>query len=393
MSDEEARRRLELLEDEVRTLRAFEHAPYQAIVEDMTELVVRWRPDGTRVFVNDAYCELFGLPREELVGTSFWPLVLDADRARVEERIARLRPEAPVSIGRHRARGRDGREVLMEWSDRALFDEDWNVVEYQSVGRDVTERIRMEERLRRIEQADAVARASAAIAHDLANLFVVIGGQIGLAREDPSVRGLDAAAAAAAKATALIRQLQDLRYGQAPREVTFDLNRRIEDGLELLRELGGDDLRLETALSSEPCLLVGDPDQIDQVLLNLVRNAAEAAPGVTTVVLATETVPADSLRPRHDWPEGAPERCHVLRVTDDAGGVPEALLPKMFEPDVTTKSGSRGLGLATVKAIALAHHASIHVENTAKGARFELAFPAADAKGDWQPSRDRPRGS
>lgn len=380
MSDEETRRRIAHLEEEVRALRAFAEAPYRAIVEDMTELVVRWRPDGTRVFVNDAYCQLFRLPREELIGSSFWPLVAVEDRPRVQERISRLTPESPVSVGRHRARTPDGREVLMEWSDRALFDAEGEVSEYQSVGRDVTERVRLEERLRRIEQADAVARASAAIAHDLANLFVVIGGQVALARKEPSVHGLEAAATAIERANALIRRLQDLRYGRPARQVSFDLNRRIQDSLELLTELGGEDLWIEAKLSPEPCVVEGDPDQVDQVLLNLVRNAAEAADGASTIVLATETVSGDSLRDRHDWPKGVPELCHLLRVTDDAGGVPEAVLPRIFEPDVTTKSGSRGLGLATVKAIALAHGASIHVENTGTGSCFEVAFPASGTK-------------
>lgn len=85
------------------------------------ELVVRWAPDGTRQFVNDAHCRLFDASREELIDTSFWPLVTEADRDRVRERLASLSPATPVTTGRHRASASSG-VVWMEWVDRAIFD-------------------------------------------------------------------------------------------------------------------------------------------------------------------------------------------------------------------------------------------------------------------------------
>src|SRR5687768_11729349 len=142
MGDEDdLRRRLADVEAELRALRTFDGAPYRAIVEDMSELIVRWLPDGTRLFVNDAYCRLFGLPREQLVGTSFWPLVKPEDQERVRRRLAMLTPEHPVIVGRHRALAADHRDLWMEWVDRAIFDTDGVVVELQSVGRDITERV------------------------------------------------------------------------------------------------------------------------------------------------------------------------------------------------------------------------------------------------------------
>jgi len=67
------------LEAELSLLREAARLPYRAIVEDMSELVVRWTPDGVRLFVNDAYCRLFETSREQLMGTSFWPLITEAD--------------------------------------------------------------------------------------------------------------------------------------------------------------------------------------------------------------------------------------------------------------------------------------------------------------------------
>jgi len=376
MGEEDLRRRVEHLRADERARRLFEQAPYRAVVEDMTELVVRWRPDGTRVFVNDAYCRLFETPREELIGTSFWPLITEEDRARVRERIARLSPENPVSTGRHRAERPSGELVWMEWTDRALFDEDWTLVELQSVGRDITDRVHTQEELRRVERADAVSKASSAIAHDLSSVFQVLSshlewvGAVSMANSLPILR------AAVKRGKELLTQLKELRYGRVLQPMPVDLSRRVEGSLGLLREVAGYSVRIVARLSAEPCGVLGDPTQIDQVLFNLVRNAAEAATGTGTIVLTTESLPRDRLDLAHRWPGEPPAECSVLRVTDESGGIPESILGHIFETQVTTKEAGHGMGLAIVKTIVDAHGASIAVSTSASGTVFEVAFPA-----------------
>jgi two-component system cell cycle sensor histidine kinase/response regulator CckA len=124
-------------------------ARYRAVVQDQAEFIVRWLPDGTRTFVNDAYVRYFGLPRESLIGSSFLPLITtEEERAAISGRMSTVTPEHPMMLNTHRARRADGEERWQEWNDRALFDADGNLVEWQSVGRDVHERVVAEERLR-----------------------------------------------------------------------------------------------------------------------------------------------------------------------------------------------------------------------------------------------------
>jgi two-component system cell cycle sensor histidine kinase/response regulator CckA len=124
-------------------------ARYRAVVQDQAEFIVRWLPDGTRTFVNDAYVRYFGLPRESLIGSSFLPLITtEEERAAFALRIAAVTPQNPMMLNTHRARRADGEERWQEWNDRALFDADGHLVEWQSVGRDVHERVVAEERLR-----------------------------------------------------------------------------------------------------------------------------------------------------------------------------------------------------------------------------------------------------
>jgi PAS domain S-box-containing protein len=119
---------------------------------------VRWKPDGTSTFVNEAYCRYFGQSREQLIGASFLHLIAEEDRQALLDRVARLTPADPVTTYIHHEAKPDGTPVWLEWTDRALFDENGRLVELQSVGRDVTQRREMEEERERLLAAEREQR-------------------------------------------------------------------------------------------------------------------------------------------------------------------------------------------------------------------------------------------
>ena len=128
-------------------------ARYRNIVEDQTELISRFKPDGTQIFVNGAYCRYFGLERDEIIGKRFIPRLPKEDAAKMRQFISSLTPESPEGELEHRIIMPDGSVRWQQWSDRAIFDQSRNPVEYQSVGRDVTDRKNAEEAL---EQSNAL---------------------------------------------------------------------------------------------------------------------------------------------------------------------------------------------------------------------------------------------
>ncbi|HEX5943156.1 MAG TPA: PAS domain S-box protein, partial [Anaerolineales bacterium] len=123
-------------------------ARYRAVVEHQTEFIVRWKPEGTRTFVNEAYRNYFGLTPEQAVSETFMPLIAEEDRAAMLEKMSRLKSgTARFEMDTHRVVKPDGSIAWHEWIDQAIYDETGQIVEFQSVGRDVTERKRTEEAL------------------------------------------------------------------------------------------------------------------------------------------------------------------------------------------------------------------------------------------------------
>ncbi|WP_421657989.1 PAS domain-containing sensor histidine kinase [Leptothermofonsia sp. ETS-13] len=138
---------------------------YRAIVEDQTELVCRFLPDGTLTFANEAYCQLFGISQEELVRHSYKMFLLALDKETEAHLTAAANPEKPVSWLEHQVILPNGEVRWQRWSNRAIFDDCGRCVEFQAVGRDITAWKRLEESLIASEAklSDILHNAGAAI--------------------------------------------------------------------------------------------------------------------------------------------------------------------------------------------------------------------------------------
>lgn len=129
---------------------------YRRVVEDQTELIVRCLPDGTRTFVNEAYCRYNGVTAEELLGTSFFTCMNEEERRLVHAKFDALSPSNPVITDQHWVVGPGGAMRWHEWTDRGFFDDAGRLIEVQSVGRDLTEQYEARQRL--VESEDRYRR-------------------------------------------------------------------------------------------------------------------------------------------------------------------------------------------------------------------------------------------
>ncbi|MEG5031577.1 PAS domain S-box protein [Microcoleus sp. AT3-D2] len=115
-------------------------ARYLAIVEDQTELICRYLPNGKITFVNQAYCRYFGVQPEDLLGKCFMSLLPEADREIFQQQYTSVSPDNPIFTCEHQVILPSGEIRWQQWIDRAIFDESGQIVEYQAAGRDVTDR-------------------------------------------------------------------------------------------------------------------------------------------------------------------------------------------------------------------------------------------------------------
>lgn len=127
-------------------------AKYRAVVENQTELICRSLPDGTLTFVNEAYCRYFNRTREELIGKSFFELIPPEDHERVREIISSFKVDSPMATYEHKAYRLNSDVRWQQWTDKAIFNPEGEVIELQSVGRDITEQKMIEEALRANEE-------------------------------------------------------------------------------------------------------------------------------------------------------------------------------------------------------------------------------------------------
>jgi PAS domain S-box-containing protein len=133
-------------------------ARYRSVVEDQAEFIVRWLPDGIRTFVNLSYCSYFGISEHEAIGSSMFSVFPKADRIELQDKIMSLTPEHPALTDEHRVLLPGGRMAWNQWTHRGVFDVQGRPTEFQSVGRDITQRVLAQQALQ--EAKDAAEAAS-----------------------------------------------------------------------------------------------------------------------------------------------------------------------------------------------------------------------------------------
>ena len=137
----------------IRTVDSLEKSErrYRMVVEDQTEFICRFLHDYTLTFVNEAYCHYFGKPRDQIIGKSFIPIVPPRDRKMIKEEIASLCMDKPAVSYDQQIEYPGGEIRWQHWTDRAVFDTAGRIVEYQAIGRDITERKEVEMALKKSE--------------------------------------------------------------------------------------------------------------------------------------------------------------------------------------------------------------------------------------------------
>lgn len=275
---------------------------------------------------------------------------------------------------------RDGTERLIETNASPIHDKKSNIIGIVLIFRDVTEKRRVEEERHKAEKLESLGVAAGGIAHDFNNLLTGIIGNLSLAMlsVDPNddVAGhLNTAKKASLRAQDLAQQLLTFAKGGAPVKKTKFIGQLIRDTVSFA--LSGSNAQTDISVPENLWPVEIDAGQIDQVLANLVTNAAQAMPAGGTVEVRCENFPLD--QEDSTLSDLRPGRYVKIVVQDEGVGIPSEHLKKIFDPYFTTKPKGSGLGLATTYSIIKNHDGMITVESrVGAGSTFCVYLPASD---------------
>jgi two-component system cell cycle sensor histidine kinase/response regulator CckA len=328
--------------------------------------------EGRLVHANARFAHIFGYPLRRLEGMPALELVVEGERERLSRSLLEDEGDG-LLLATHRFTGlcADGSTADLELFGRAV---DWGGRRaVAGLVLDVTERVRLEEKLRQAARVDALGNLTGAVAHDFNNFLTGILGNLDLMLSDPEGgsrelrANLELVRDSAARAASLTGQLLTFSRGRVFHHRPIDPNRHLQELAGFLESLcqGGQRLVLDLEDRLPPVVL--DPVALDQLVVNLFVNAKDAVGSQGTITIRTKSERA---------PRALPE-VHI-EVVDDGVGIAAPDLSRIFEPFFTTKERGTGLGLATVRSIVdeVRGHLAVDSES-GRGTTVRASFPAA----------------
>jgi two-component system cell cycle sensor histidine kinase/response regulator CckA len=348
-----------------------------AIVETSQDWI--WAIDlaGRHTFSNPAVERILGIAPAEFQGRGM-ELMHPDDRRLIEERwagwVAAKQGWSNLVL---RWRHRDGSWRQLESTAVPILGRDGGLLGFRGVDRDVSERLRLEERLRHAEKMEAIGQLAGGVAHDFNNQLAGILGFAELIEQrvaEPAVRRHARCIITAAQRSAdLTRELLAFARKGQYLHVAVDLHQVVAETVAILTRSIDRRIDLRQRLDARPSLVVGDPSQLQNALLNLGLNARDAMESGGVLEFATTVV---------DDPAGGGRRLR-LEVSDTGCGMDAEVQAHLFEPFFTTKPPGKGtgMGLAAMYGTVRNHGGTVTVRSApGQGTTFTLLLPLAAAE-------------
>jgi len=336
--------------------------------------------DGVLHDANSAFERIFGVMLEDAIGRPITDVVAEESLDEVKRREADSIEGSYEFVGRHKS----GRKLVIEATAKNLAL-DGRQARFVAL-RDITERRRLEHRVRQIQRMEALGELAGGVAHDFNNSLTVISGftELLLAELDtldPRAADLREVRKATDSAASLTRQLLAFSRQQVIQPRLIALETAVQRAIPLLRRVIGEDLAIVTSLAEQTTVVLIDPGQLEQVLMNLCINARDAMPIGGTLTVETARATFNEADLEDHWPMSVGSY-GMLAISDTGVGMDATTRARIFEPFFTTKEVGKGtgLGLATVHGIVKQNAGFIWVSSEpGKGSSFQVYFPLRHA--------------
>ena len=361
-------------------------------------------PGPKIIFVNPAFTQMTGYTAGEAIGKT--PRILQGPRtdkavlARLRQNLQRGEAFAGEAINYRK----DGKEFDLEWQIAPLRDASGIITHFVAIQRDITGRKKLEARLLQSQKLETVGKLAGGIAHEFNSILTAIIGQSELLAGElphgnPLVKNAAEIRKAAERAAILTRQL--LAYGrkQILQPEILDLNAVLTGMENMILHLMGRNVEVRLNPSAGLKSVKADAGQIEQVVVNIAMNAAEAMPngGKLTLETANVTLDADYVS---RFPELKAGEYTMLAIGDTGAGMSDEVKARVFEPFFTTKGVGKGTGLGLATCHGIIQQSGGHIavySELGRGTTFKIYLPQAgqEMKSPTQPkaSADLPRGT
>jgi PAS domain S-box-containing protein len=374
----------------VQLKKADELKRYQTLFKGVGDIVTIHDHQGNFLEVNQVAAESLGFTRETLLGMNVGQVVPIYNDLEFRKQVRASINKKGKAVQEVEYRDKSGRLRSTEIHVRTVTYLGEKV--FLSVGRDITKRIRLENQLRQAQKMEAIGTLAGGIAHDFNNILTSILGYTELAhkkaKNHPDVlRNLEQVLTAGKRAKAVVRQILTFSRRTNQERKPIELSLVIKEALKLLRASLPSTIEMIQDINIPYSMVMADPTQIHQVLLNLCTNAAQAMEprgGTLTVSLKLVSISTPAPKMIHEnagnLTQGQikPGEYVKLTVKDSGPGLEPEFLERIFEPYFTTKGSAdgTGLGLAVVHGIVTSHGGSIEVESKpGQGSSFMVFLP------------------
>ncbi len=381
---------------------AHSHDLMRYIIEHTRSAVAVHDRDLRYIYVSRRYLEEYGVKETDIIGRHHYEVFPDLpEKWRAVHRRA-LAGETSAADRDPYVR-EDGTQEWTCWECRPWYEADGGIggiIVYTEV---ITDRIKAEEqqqelqfRLAQAQKMESIGRLAGGVAHDFNNMLTVILGYARSALDEiepssPIYPYLQEIFQAGTRSADITRQLLAFARRQAIAPRVLDMNQTVEEMLNMLGRLMGEDVRLIWRPSARAGSVKMDPSQLDQILANLCVNARDAIQGVGQITIETDVQTFDeaycALHPGYLSGEFV-----MLAVSDDGCGMDRDTLKNLFEPFYTTKPAGKGtgLGLSTVYGIVTQNRGFINVySEPGRGSTFRIYLPREFSSED-RPASEKP---
>lgn len=339
--------------------------------------------DGKYAYVNPSLVKIMGCHApEDIVNHSPLEFIAPEDRNATADRVAEILAGVDITAN-YRVRGMKKNGDRFEVSVWPLRTDYLGKPALLAFVLDITEETRLKAQLVHAQKMEAVGTLAGGLAHDFNNLLQVVLGYSGflLGKNPPGSRQYDHLRkinSAARRGADLVKELLTFSRKTATSPCPLDLNSQVSQVRSLLERTIPKMIKIELRLGEDLSIIEADPNQLEQIILNLAVNARDAMPDGGVVAIETQNALLDSEYCKAHL--GAKPGMYVmLSVSDTGQGMSKDVLEHIFEPFYTTKDVGKGtgLGLSMVYGIVKQHDGYISCESTpGKGTIFRIYFPA-----------------